>query len=40
MSMDVFDDFSVWFECLNRSRVDDLVVGGYAVGHHGLGATP
>lgn len=33
--MERFDDFEEWFGCLNRHRVDYVVVGGYAVGHHG-----
>jgi len=33
--MEVFKDFEEWFVLLNKQKVDYLVVGGYAVGHHG-----
>ncbi|MEM8739732.1 MAG: hypothetical protein AAGG38_14815 [Planctomycetota bacterium] len=30
-----FKDFEEWFESLNQNQVDYLVIGGYAVSHHG-----
>ena len=33
--MEIFPDFLEWFRCLNARSVEYLVVGGYAVGHHG-----
>lgn len=33
--MEVFPDFEDWLACLNQANADFLVVGGYAVGHHG-----
>lgn len=33
--MEHFKDFEEWFESLNQNQVDYLVIGGYAVSHHG-----
>jgi len=35
MSMEVFPDFEDWLACLRKTNADFVVVGGYAVGHHG-----
>ena len=33
--MEISQDFKEWLECLNATRTDYLVVGGYALAHHG-----
>jgi len=33
--MEVFPDFEEWLACLNSANADYLVIGGYAVAHHG-----
>lgn len=33
--MEHFEDFEEWFASLNQNKVDYLVIGGYAVAHHG-----
>ncbi len=33
--MEVFPDFEEWLVCLNSANAEYVVIGGYAVAHHG-----